>query len=518
MNRTKNVILNFAWGILSKFSTSIFSFASRTVFIYVLGTNYLGINGLYSEILAFLSLAELGFGASMVFLMYKPVAENDIENISQLLEFYKTSYRLIALAILMLGLCIVPFLDNIVKEVEWISINELRIYFLFFLFNTVVGYFIAYRYTYINALQKQYIVTNIDSIVTNISYILQIATLFLFKSFLFYLLINSFVLFCSRIVIVIFLNRKFPIFKKKSKQKLDKKTKSKIFKEVRGMSVHSFSNAAVYSTDNILISSMISQGVNLVGLIANYTLIINSVTGFINILVNSFMSGIGNLIATTDNNKIQNTFNQLYLIFFWIYGFSSIALWLLVPPFINLWIGSDKLIDDLAFILIIVNYYLNGQFIAYSIFRIAKGNFNKDKWVTLLQAVTNLIISVLCAKVLGLVGIYIGTITSRLVVLILNPVITYRFIFNNSPLIYYKKLFRYFMYFIIAAIISKCCVSKILTEITYIRLFFSSITIIITVNLVFFLFTKKTKEFSEIQSKLSVIIAQLLHSKKRLKM
>ena len=143
MNRTKNVIHNFAWGILSKFSTSIFSFASRTVFIYLLGTNYLGINGLYSEILAFLSLAELGFGASMVFLMYKPVAENDIEKISQLLEFYKTSYRLIALVILLLGLCIVPFLDNIVKEVEWISINELRIYFLFFLFNTVVSFSLA---------------------------------------------------------------------------------------------------------------------------------------------------------------------------------------------------------------------------------------------------------------------------------------------------------------------------------------------------------------------------------------
>ena len=188
--RTKNAIRNAYFGIISKIVNLLFAFISRTVFIYVLGNTYLGVNGLYSEILSLLSFAELGFGSAMAFSMYKPAAENDRMMIVRLLDFYKTVYRIIAFVIAALGLCLTPFLQYIVKGADWLTVSELRVYFLVYLFNTVIGYFVTYRFTYLNALQKNYIQTNIDSIVNVISYIAQVIAILVWKNFLLYLLMN----------------------------------------------------------------------------------------------------------------------------------------------------------------------------------------------------------------------------------------------------------------------------------------------------------------------------------------
>ena len=139
---------------------------------------------------------------------------------------------------------------------------------------------------------------------------------------------------------------------------------------------------------------------------------------------------------------------------FWIYGFCSIALWILVQPFITIWIGDDKLVDNMAFTLIIVNCYLQGQLTAYNNARIAKGNFNKDKGWAFAQAITNHVVSVIAAKYLGLVGIYIGTVASRLVYVMFRPYSTYKFLFEESSIDYYKKLLQYFINVIIAALLT----------------------------------------------------------------
>lgn len=155
MSRTTNAIKNTGFGLLGKLANLILAFLSRTIFIYFLGSTYLGVNGLYSEILSLLSFAELGFGSAMTFAMYKPVADKDTEKIKRLLGFYKTVYRIVAVIITVAGLCLIPFLQYIVKGAEWLNVTELRLYFLIFLANTVVGYFVTYKFAYLNALQKK---------------------------------------------------------------------------------------------------------------------------------------------------------------------------------------------------------------------------------------------------------------------------------------------------------------------------------------------------------------------------
>ena len=194
MARIQNALRNTKYGLLGKIVNLCLGFVTRTIFIYILGSTYLGVNGLYSEILGLLSFAELGFGSAMTFKLYKPVAEGDREKTIELLSFYKRVYQIIAAVIAFLGLCLLPCLPSIVKGADWLTVRQLRSYFLIFLFNTVVGYFVTYKYSYLNALQKNYIQTNIETITSSVSSLAQILVIMLTRNFLLYLLINSAVL------------------------------------------------------------------------------------------------------------------------------------------------------------------------------------------------------------------------------------------------------------------------------------------------------------------------------------
>lgn len=492
MNRTQNAIRNAGFGILSKIFSLIFAFATRTIFIYQLGSTYLGVNGLFTEMLSLLSFAELGFGSAMTFSLYKPVADKDDDKVIKLLNFYKTVYKVVAIVIAVLGLSLLPFLNYIVKGADWLTASELRTYFLIFLGNNVIGYFVTYRYTYLNALQKNYIAMNVDTVVTIISYIAQIAVILFFKSFLGYLLINSTVLIISRVFIILYLNKKYPILKKKPTNPLTREEKNLIFYEVKGLAVHQIASAAVHSTDNIIISTFIS--VVTVGYISNYMMIINSVLGFVTILFNSVTSGFGNLVAISSTQNFRKVFKEINFANFWVYGFCCVAFWVLVPPFITLWIGADKLIDRASFTLIILNCYLQGQCTIYNNARNAKGNFNKDKWWALTQAIVNLIVSIIAVYYCGLLGVYIGTITSRMIYIIFRPYSTYELLFDESVKKYYVKLIKYFFIFSLAAIITDFFVSMIITSVTVDRFLISVIIVCILPNFIFLLFTFKSEE------------------------
>ena len=504
MSRTQYAIKNAGFGILSKCLNLIFAFISRTVFIYTLGTTYLGVSSLFTEILAFLSFAELGFGSAMTFTMYKPVADDDTEKVIKLLDFYRKGYRLIALIIAILGLCLLPFLSYIVQGADWLSNIDLMIYFLIYLFNTVVSYFVSYKYTYLNALQKNYVQINIDAVITTVSYVVQILVLFIFENFLIYLCANSLILLMSRVGIVVYLDRKYPILKLKPGIPLSKEEKRPIYNEMKGLAVHQFASVAVHSTDNILISSMIS--VVTVGLVSNYTMLINAVLGFVTILFNSVTAGFGNLVASSTEANYRKIFKEINFINFWIYGFCCIAFWILLPPFITLWIGADKLIDSAALALIIANCYFQGQSTAYHTARIAKGNFNKDKWWAILQAMVNLVVSVICAHKFGLVGIYIGTVVSRMVYVICRPYSTYKFLYGESCVHYYKKLVFYFLQVMIAAAITSVMTSKILVTISISSFIMASVVVVVVPNCLFLLFNFRTKEFLAFKTRLLNIV------------
>ena len=497
MSRTKNAIRNTGFGILSRVMNLLLGFATRTVFIYHLGSTYLGVNGLYSDILNLLSFAELGFGSAMTFAMYKPVAEEYTEKVLRLLKFYRKIYTIVAALIAGIGIILVPFLPSILKGADWLSSHDLRIYFLIYLFDTVASYFVTYKYSYLNALQKNYIHTNIDTIVTTIARIAQIITIMATEDFLKYLVVNSVILLVSKVCISKYLDKKYPILATKTTSDLAPEEKHSIYQEVRGLIVHQFASVTVQSTDSILIASLTSAGVLAVGYVSNYNLLMHAVLAFAIIMFSSVTSGFGNMAAVSSPDSFHNVFKRINYLNFWVYGFCSIAFWILIPPFIGLWIGPDKLIDDASFTLITIHCYLYGQSMIYNNARIAKGNFSKDKKWALIQAIVNLVVSYIGAKLWGLVGIYIGTIVSRLVYVIFRPYSTYRFLFDVSAKEYYKQMVFYFGCVVLAALATKGLSSLAVNPDPVIRFFIKAAIVAVVPNVVFFVCTRKTQQFEE---------------------
>ena len=153
-SRIQNSKLNILFGFANSFITTILGFVTRSVFIYTLGVNYLGLNGLYTNILSLLSLAELGIGSAITFSLYKPIAEHDNKKIKALMQLYKSAYQKIGIIILVVGLSLVPFLKYLVNFQQNVDINYQLIYVLF-LADSVISYlFFAYRSVIVYANQK----------------------------------------------------------------------------------------------------------------------------------------------------------------------------------------------------------------------------------------------------------------------------------------------------------------------------------------------------------------------------
>ena len=510
MTRTNAVIKNSLWGVISKVVNMILGFVSRTIFIYYLGVTYLGINGLYTEILAMLSLTELGFGTALIVAMYKPVAENDREKILQLLVFYKRVYRIIAITIAGVGLALLPVLQYIVKGADGLALSNLRLYFLFYLANTVIGYFVSYKFSYVNALQKGYIVTGISLVVNVITIVIQSISIVLTRNFIVYVSIQTAILLIANVFKIIYLNRKFPILREKPKRELTKDERAPIYREVKGLALQQFSSVAIHSTDNIIISALTGLGVAAVGLISNYTLLISSVLGFVVILFNSLVASFGNLVATSTTDHYRRTFLDLNLVNFWLYGFCSIAFFVLVPPFIMLWIGESYLVDNTSFVLIILNCYLQGQSTIYNNVRISKGNFNKDKWISFAQALINLVISVIGAHYLGLVGVYIGTIASRAFFVVARPIATYRFMTDKSPWDYFSRFIKYFGATVFAGAVTYFVCSYVLATVNIWTFILAAVVVAALPNVIFLALFFRDAEFKSVVRRALNIIGSVL--------
>ena len=512
MSRTKNAIQNTKYGLLSKMLTLVLSFASRTVFIYVLGDVYLGVNGLYTEVLTALSFAELGFGSALTYSMYAPVANGDNEKTLRLLDFYRTVYRIIACVVLVLGLALTPFLQYIVKGADALTLHDLRLYFLIFLLNTVASYFVTYKFSYVNALQKNYQITKIELVVNSAIIAVQILVILLFRSFTAYLLTHTALLLLSRFFIAAYLDRLYPVLKERPKQPLSPEEKRPIYREVRGLLVHQFSSVAVHQTDNIIISSLTELGVVAVGFVSNYNLLMKAVLNFVTQIFGSVTSGFGNLAAASTKENFRKVFFTANFINFWIYGFCSIAFFVLIPPFITLWIGSGKLIDTPSFLLIIINCYLQGQCTIFNNARIAVGDFNRDKWWSLLQALVNLVVSIWGARHFGLVGVYIGTVVSRLVFVIFRPYSTYSLMFGVSCREYYVCLVKYFCTVLLAGLLCVLATARLLAAVTVWRFLLAAFVVLVLPNAVFLLLYHRTDEFGDLCTRIRKIVKERRHA------
>ena len=503
--RLENSIRNIIFGLGGYLLNILIGFITRTVFINILGTNYLGISGLFSNILTFLSLTELGIGTAIVFSLYKPLADKDEYKISALMNLYRRAYRLIGGIILIIGLMLVPFLNILIKDVH--NIPNIEAIYILFLLQSVASYlFFSYKSAILNASQNNYIISKYGYIYSICNGIMQVIILNITKNYILMLSLQILIDIIRNILISKEVNKIYPYLIKNKNIHLEKCEIKKLYKDIYALSLSKVCGIVLNATDNIVISYFL--GVVQVGIYSNYIYIINNINSILNIVFNSLTSSVGNLNATSDEEQKYFIYKVMNFIVFWFYGFCSICFLELLNPFISIWIGEKFLFDKIVVASIVLNFYTSGMQYTNTIYKDACGLFWNTRYRSLSMAVINIIFSIILVQYLGVMGVLLGTIISRLLTNFwFDPWTIHRNIFKKTTKRYFSKYFIYTLSVIVAGILTSIINSFWISN-EIISFLMKAITCAIIPNLIFILLFFKTTEFKYLKD---IILDKILY-------
>lgn len=489
--RIQKSIKNVATGLVGQVLTLLLSFVVRTVFIQQLGVTYLGVSGLFGNILSILSFAELGFGQAIVYSLYKPIADNNVDKIKSLMYLFRAVYLWMFAVVLLLGMSLTPFLDIFVDDIN--AVPNLRLIYVMYVISSATTYLFAYKNTYLIATQNSYVSTIIGYYFSIGLAILQILVLVLTKNFLLYLGLQVSSGILQNIVVAWQTNRKFPFLKDKSIIPLSIEEKTKIKKNVKALAIYKIGTLSLNSTDNIIMSKFV--GLLSVGLYSNYYLLQYTVNGLLSTIFGNLTASIGNYNATqSDENKFR-MFKVLNLMSYWAYSVCSVCLFICMSPFIKCWIGEQYLMGyDVCFI-IALNMYIAGMLFASFNYRQTMGLFTQGKIRPIISAIENVVLSIVLVKYLGVAGVLWGTAITRLTTNgWYDPYIVFKKGLKLSPWIYFKD----YVIKLIVVVLGGGIMFYVCNLIPYIGL--SSVLIqafvsFIGINIILILFFYKTDEF-----------------------
>ena len=441
-SRSANLIRNVFVSLLAQIVVLIVSFANRTFFIKLLGAEYLGIDGLFGSILNVLSLAELGLGSAIIFNLYKPIAEGDTEKAKQYLSFYSRAYTIIIFAVSAVGLCLLPFLRYIINSDDVkVNINLYAVYLLF-LVNTVSSYFLAHRQATLVVNQRQSTVSAVQMSVKIIALTLECVLLLIFKNYYLYLITKVITNYVQAVIISIIARRKYPELCTRSNKKLAKKEVSVLKKNVSALFLRRVAGIVLSSTDNLIINGYISTV--MVGIYSNYTLIVSSVQTVTVQMFSAMTATIGNYVASKKKEDVEALFKVYTYAIYLVYGFCSICLYTLTNPFIKLLWGEEYLLSKLTLLIIVINFFFYGFQTAINVFRDTTGLFVQGKYRALVSAVVNVFFSLLLVKFMGISGVILATVISRVAVSAwYDPFVLYKHYFKSRVSVYYARVILY---------------------------------------------------------------------------
>lgn len=436
-DRIKNSFYNGASNIFVNISSTIFSFIVRTFFIRILGEECLGLDGLFTNILSLLSLAELGFSTAISFSLYKPLANHDTSKITALMMYFKRIYYRIAFIVLTLGIILMVFLNSIIGNID-INYNIYIIYIIY-LISAVSSYFISYTSILIEADQKNYLLTKIRFLFDLITYGMQLVVLLIFRDFILYILIQFITRLIQRIVTNSFIVKKYNSIDFHCKSDINQSEKKEIKKNIVGLVYHRVGDYAVNGTDNILISTLVN--ISTTGFYSNYLSITSACKGILGCLTNAVTSSLGNLNATEGPKVKKNVFETINFFNYFLAGVITLGLFFCIDKFIVIWIGSKYVLPFACKLVICINLYLYCISLPIIAMKNSAGIYYIDRYIPIIQAIINLTVSIVLGIYFGLIGILLGTaISSIFTVNSLKPIVIYKHVFKSNSLSYFKSL------------------------------------------------------------------------------
>lgn len=460
MNRTSKSLNNIKFAILSQFVTTLLTFVTRTVMTWTLGIYAIALNGLFTEVIAVLSLTELGIGSAIAYNLYKPLAENDEEKISQLMTLFKKVYRIIAGVTLVLGTLICPFIQYLVNGVEGYSLGYIRLVYMLFVIQIAASYLFSYKVTLLSANQKQYIFSLINTIGKVVGNIVMLAILFLTKNYILYLIMNILTTLGINAATSFKADKIYPYL---HDAQLPKEEVKQVFSNVKNIFIKSLSGKITNSTDNILISVLVNT--LQVGYYSYYAMVVSVFKQLLDQLEGSINSSVGNLFATENNERCILVLNRLT----WMHGMLGIfvcsCIYACMETFITLWMGKDFLLGYFVLFVICINLFL---YISckpvYTAIHMT-GEFEIGRNISIAGSVANLVVSIVLGIYMGIAGIFLGTVATYVLQIVLKSYYIYKLRFKCSPAKYAMMWIKMSVLLVVSMLLSNYLASFITTGI-----------------------------------------------------
>lgn len=441
-SRTVNAIKTSIAGGGTQVVKVLLGFLYRSLFLHFLSAAYLGINGLFTNILQVLSLAELGVTTAIVYRFYEPISRNDIQYVGQLMNFFRRVYLLIAGVILTLGLLVMPFIQYLIKDTSEIP-SDVNLYLIFglFLANTLSSYLFTYKLSLLTADQKNYYASLIELVVTLARYGSQLAILIVFRDYTLTLAVGILTTLTTNYLFSVWVTKQYKeVFSVKGV--LPKEERAKIYKDTRAVMYHKVGTTVLTGTDNAVLTKMVS--LTATGLYSNYALVITNIQQVLVQVLGNLTASVGNALNMLSREDYYQLFKRTQFICLWASSVVVVTCYISIDDLIRVCFGEQYVFDHAVTIILCILLYItitrttNGAFIN------ADGLFVKDRIRPLIEAATNLFVSIVLTKVYGIAGVFLGTIISSLTTIFWRePLLLYRYSFKRGVWEYWSVYIKY---------------------------------------------------------------------------
>ncbi len=494
-SRVENASRNVVFGMILKGYQVLMPFIMRTVMLYYMGKEYLGLNSLFGSILWILNLAELGVGSAMVYSMYQPIIDEDTEQICALLKLYRKYYRIIGLVIGLAGTVITPFIPHLIKGDVPSDISIYVVYWLNLLCTVLSYWLFAYKNSLIMAHQRNDVISKVTLATNTFQYFAQFAIIIFIGDYYIYLITAIVTQVITNVVTAVCASKMYPEYKPKGTMK--KEYSQKINQRIKDLFTMKLGNAIVSSADSIVVSSYL--GLTMVAIYNNYFYILTAVWNIGRVVLASCTAGIGNSLLSESKEKNYEDMKKFTFIMAWICGFCSACLLCLFRPFMIIWAGEELTLGYpavIAFVLYFAVEQINQIFITY---KDAAGIWHEDRFRPLITAFANLILSIIFVQFWGIYGVVYATVVSEIVISmpwILHNIFTT--MFKRSMKEY---VLRILLYAVVIAIVS--CVTFGITgfipDYNILWLLVKGIAAAVISNGLFLLAYYRTREFGQVR-------------------
>ena len=493
LERKKNTIRNILWGIFSRIIALLGPFAVRTIIIYILGTEYLGLSSLFTSILQVLNMVELGFGSAIAFSMYEPIAKNDNSLICALLAYFKKIYKVVGIVIFFLGVLLLPFLEFLIKgDVP----NDINIYYLYLLYliNTCVSYLLfGYKTVLFSAFQREDVLNKVYAFLQIAQYILQIVVLLIFKDYYIYYVIVPIISILNNLAIEHLTKKVYPDLSPKGK--VPDEIKKDVKEKVSGVVISKFCGLTRNTFGSIIISAFL--GLTTVAIYSNYFYLLSNVSSVIVIFVTSMRAGIGNSVAIDSKEKNYQDYNKFTFMYSWISSWCAICLLCLYQPFMKLWVGETNMFPFYMVILFSIYFLTQSMSDITNAYSGATGLWWENRYRTLFEAIANLGLSILLGYFFGVFGIVLATIIT---IVVFNFVWQTKILFNCyfskfKFLEYISNHIKYSFITVVVALITLAICSTASFGLVG-DLIFKGMVCVFVPNLLFLVIYRKNQQFN----------------------